>query len=148
MLRDLAVALAGSDTEVLVAVDDAVAARWSVPPGVRATGWLPLNLALPSCDLVVLHGGPGSVFTAFALGVPQLALPQTADQYENAERLVAEGAGRQLLPAERDADAVVAAAHAVLTEPLYRKHSEVIAEENEARPSPAAVVSVLERLAR
>ena len=148
MLRDLAVALAVPGTEVLVAVDDAVAARWTVPPAVRATGWLPLNLALPTCDLVVHHGGPGSVFTAFALGVPQLALPQTADQFENAERLVAAGVGRQLLPAERDPAAVLAAATAVLAEPLYRKHSDAVAEEIRTRPSPADVVPVLERLAR
>ena len=148
MLRDLAVALAVPGTEVLVAVDDAVAARWTVPPGVRATGWLPLNLALPTCDLVVHHGGPGSVFTAFALSVPQLALPQTADQFENAERLVAAGVGRQLLPAEREPAAVLAAATAVLAEPLYRKHSDAVAEEIRTRPSPADVVPVLERLAR
>ena len=116
---------------------------WELPDNVRATGWLPLNLVLPACDLVVHHGGPGSVFTALALGVPQLALPQTADQFENSERLVAVGAGRQLLPAERDPDAVVAAAADLLDDPLYRKNAEAVADENRYLPSPAEVVRVL-----
>jgi len=145
MLRDRAVALARGlgGVEVVVAVDDEVSRAWELPDNVRATGWLPLNLVLPACDLVVHHGGPGSVFTALALGVPQLALPQTADQFENSERLVAVGAGRQLLPAERDPDAVVAAAADLLDDPLYRKNAEAVADENRYLPSPAEVVRVL-----
>ena len=48
-------------------------------------------------DAVVTHGGAGTTLGALAFGVPLLVLPQGADQYANAERVVAAGAGRQLL---------------------------------------------------
>ncbi|ASW54602.1 nucleotide disphospho-sugar-binding domain-containing protein [Plantactinospora sp. KBS50] len=147
MLRDWATALTGLGVEVVVGVADEVARSWTdLPPGVRATGWLPLHLVLPGCAAVVHHGGPGSLFTALALGVPQLALPQTADQFENSDRMVAAGAGLRLLPAERTTDAVVDACRDLLAESLYRKNAESIAEENAVGPSPAEVVGVLERL--
>ncbi|MEV0001592.1 nucleotide disphospho-sugar-binding domain-containing protein [Micromonospora sp. NPDC050980] len=147
MLRDWATALTRLGAEVVVGVADEVARSWSdLPPRVRATGWLPLHLVLPSCAAVVHHGGPGSLFTALALGVPQLALPQTADQFENADRMVAAGAGLRLLPAERTTDAVVTACRDLLAESRYRKNAELIAEENAAGPGPAEVVGVLERL--
>ncbi|GAA3343138.1 DUF1205 domain-containing protein [Amorphoplanes nipponensis] len=148
MLRDFAAGLTGLGADVVIAVDDQVAAGWTdLPDGVRAAGWLPLNLVLPACDLVVHHGGPGSVFTALALGVPQLALPQTADQFENADRMVATGAGLRLLPAERGTTTVVAACEQLLADPLFGKNAAVVAEEIATAPTPAEVVGVLERLA-
>lgn len=147
MLRDFAQGLTGLGADVVIGVDDDVAASWpEMPDGVHATGWLPLNLVLPACDLVVHHGGPGSVFTALALGVPQLALPQTADQFENAERMTLAGVGTQLLPAERSTETVVEACRELLGEPLYRKKAAAVAEENAMGPAPAEVVTVLERL--
>jgi glycosyltransferase len=147
MLRDFATGLTEIGADVVIGVDAEVAAGWTdLPDGVRATGWLPLNLVLPACDLVVHHGGPGSVFTALALGVPQLALPQTADQFENAERMTDCGAGLQLLPDRRSTETVVAACREILDEPLYRKKAAAVAQENAVGPTPAEVVTVLERL--
>lgn len=148
MLRDFAIGLTGLGVDVVVGVDEQVAAGWTdLPDGVHATGWLPLNLVLPACDLVVHHGGPGSVFTALALGVPQLALPQTADQFENAERMTFAGVGLRLLPDGRNTETVVEACRELLAEPLYRKKAAAVAEENALGPSPAEVVAILERLA-
>jgi UDP:flavonoid glycosyltransferase YjiC (YdhE family) len=149
MLRDFAIGLAGLDADVVVAVDEGVAAGWTgLPDSVHAAGWLPLGQVLPACDLVVHHGGPGSAFTALALGIPQLALPQTADQFENADRITGAGLGQQILPADRNPESVTRAAGEILAEPLYRKQARVVAEENAAGPTPAEVATVLKRLAR
>jgi UDP:flavonoid glycosyltransferase YjiC (YdhE family) len=148
LLRAMVAELTGTGAEVLVAVEDEVARGWpDLPDGVRAVGWLPLALVLPACDAVVHHGGPGSVFTALTTGTPQLALPQTADQFENADRMAGAGAGARLLPAECSPAAVAAACADLVADPLYRKNTEALRAENAARPSPAEVVAVLERLA-
>lgn len=147
MLREFAAGLAGLDADVVVAVDPQVAAGWTgLPASVHAVGWLPLNLVLPACDVVVHHGGPGSAFTALALGVPQLALPQTADQFENAERMTQAGLGLRLLPDERSAGSVVRACGELLSDPRYRVRAAAVAAENAAGPAPAQLAAELECL--
>lgn len=148
MLRQQALAVAELNVEVVVAVDDAVAAEWGpMPDRVLAAGWLPLEAVLAGCDAVVHHGGPGSLFTAMTRGIPQLALPQTADQFDNSARMVEAGAGLRLLGDERPPAAVAHACRSLLTEPRFRKSAEDLARQNAERPSPAEVVGVLERLA-
>jgi UDP:flavonoid glycosyltransferase YjiC (YdhE family) len=148
MLREQALAVAELGVEVVVAVDDAVAACWEpMPETVLAAGWLPMDAVLANCDAVVHHGGPGSLFTALARGVPQLALPQTADQFDNSARLVEAGAGLRLFAHERPPAAVAQACRSLLAEPRFRKSAADLAAENAERPSPADVVGVLERLA-
>ena len=51
---------------------------------------------LPLVDAVVHHGGTGSVLGALATGLPQLILPQGADQFFNARFLTEAGAARAL----------------------------------------------------
>ena len=47
---------------------------------------------LPLVDLIVSHGGTGSVLGALANGLPQLIMPQGADQFFNAQFLTEAGA--------------------------------------------------------
>jgi UDP:flavonoid glycosyltransferase YjiC (YdhE family) len=150
LLRELMAALPEhTGAEVVVAVDDDVAARWQpLPAGVRAAGWMALGAVLPACDLVVHHGGSGSMFNAMVAGLPQLALPQTADQFDNAERLAALGAGLQVVREQQDVTELVGLCQELLTEPGYRKAARDLAAENAEQPAPGAVVDVLERLAR
>lgn len=147
-LSGLMEALTGQGLEVVVAVDEEVARRWDpLPSGVRAAGWLPLELVVPACDLVISHGGMGSVLSTAAHGVPQLALPQTADQFANAAWLDGQGAGLQLLPGEAGTDEVLAACARLLSEDRWSKAATALAERIAAQPAPAAVVPVLEGLA-
>jgi UDP:flavonoid glycosyltransferase YjiC (YdhE family)/quercetin dioxygenase-like cupin family protein len=53
------------------------------PPHVLVERYLPHALLLPRCDLVVSQGGAGILFGALAHGLPQLVLPQGADQFAN-----------------------------------------------------------------
>ena len=50
------------------------------PAHVRAERFVPQSEELPHCDLVISHGGSGSVLGALAHGLPQLLLPLGADQ--------------------------------------------------------------------
>ncbi|MYW65860.1 DUF1205 domain-containing protein [Streptomyces sp. SID8379] len=146
-LAGLMDALTGEGLEVVVAVDEAVARRWDpLPPGVRAAGWLPLELVAPACDVVISHAGMGSTLTTAVHGVPQLVLPQTADQFANAEWLVAQDAGQRLLPGESGTDDVVRAVRDLLDEPVWAKSATALAERIAAQATPAAVVPLLEQL--
>ena len=91
------------------------------PDNVLVHRYIPQGVLLPRCDAVITHGGAGTTLGALAFGVPLLLLPQGADQYANAERVVAAGAGRQLLRDELSVDAVRDSVRAVLDDASYRR---------------------------
>ena len=53
---------------------------------------------LPQASVVVSHAGSGTVLGALGLGLPQLCLPQAADQFRNTDAVVARGAGQRIGP--------------------------------------------------
>ena len=74
------------------------------------------SAVLPLVDLIVHHGGTGTVLSALEVGLPQLLLPQGADQFFNAEILTTTGAGRALPNDAQQAGAIKDAVQA-LSEP-------------------------------
>ncbi len=146
VLGELAATLPQLGAEIIVGVDEASAQRLeSLPAGVVAVGWQPLNMVLPVCDLLVHHGGPGSMLTALTSGVPQLALPLSGDQFVNAFALTRVGAGRMLPPDGNKPDAVLAECRILLDDAGYRDAARVLAAEIAAMPSPADVAELLEK---
>ena len=118
------------------------------PGNVRIESYVPQSLLFPSCDVVVCHGGSGTVLAALAHGLPLLVLPQGANQFWNAERCVALGVGRTLGPGELSPEGVHRGVRALLEEGEYRRRARQLQAEIEGMPAPAQVVPVLERLAR
>ncbi|NUT51117.1 MAG: glycosyltransferase [Saccharothrix sp.] len=115
-------------------------------PGVRIARYLPQADVLPHCDLVVSHGGSGSVMGALAHGLPTVLLPMGADQPHNAAQCVRLGVGEALDPVtatSRDVRELVAR---VLAEPGYRRAAERLRAEMVTLPEPARAVPLLERL--
>ncbi len=144
----LMTALTGLGAEVVVAVDETIAERWQpLPEGVVAAGRFPLHRALGVCDVLISHGGPGSVFSALTNGVPQLCLPQTSDQFENAELIERHGAGLRLVGDAATDEAVVEAVSRLLGEEAFRERAGAVRDEIAAMPTPAEVVAELEKLA-
>ena len=116
------------------------------PPNVHVERFIAQGLLLPYCDVVVNQGGT-AILPMLAYGLPILVLPQSANQFHNADALVAAGVGRRLLPAEVTPDAVGAAVRRLLDDPSYRESGARLAAEIEAMPGPAEGVGLLERLA-
>jgi UDP:flavonoid glycosyltransferase YjiC (YdhE family) len=80
---------------------------------------------------------------AFGHGLPQLLVPQGADNFVNAERAVGAGAARRLLPEELQPTAVAADLRLLLGDPGYRAGAERIAAQIAAMPAPAEVAAEL-----
>ncbi|RKT54736.1 glycosyltransferase [Saccharothrix australiensis] len=115
--------------------------------GVRIVRYLPQDEVLPRCDVVVSHGGSGSVIGALAHGLPVVVLPMGADQPHNAEQCVRLGVGRELDPVAATPQDVRAAVAEVLADPGYRRAAERVRAEILDLPEPARAVPLLERLA-
>lgn len=117
------------------------------PPNVRVHQYLPQGEILPSCDLVVSHGGSGTVIGALAHGVPSLLIPLGADQPHNAARCQALGVGQVLNPISTTPEIVRSTVSAMLTDPRYRRAAEAIRREIANLPGPESAIPLLEQAA-
>lgn len=148
LVRAVLTELATLDIEIVVAMGETDLGDDPLPGRVRVVGWMPLNVLLPSCAALVHHGGAGTSFTALVAGVPQLVLPQSADQPANAEAVAKRGAGLLMRPEEINPAAVRERLTRVLHEPAFGQAAAAVREEIAAMPSPAAVADRLVRLVR
>ena len=102
---------------------------------------------LPLVDLIVHHGGTGTVLAALEAGLPQLILPQGADQFLNAARLPAVGLARALPNDAQHPGAIRDAVRALLDRSAPERIAAARArDEIAALPHPAEVVPALVEL--
>ena len=64
-----------------------------VPPNVHVVESAPHGAVLPHVDLVITHGGHGTVIRALTAGIPVMVVPISRDQPDNAVRVVHHGVG-------------------------------------------------------
>jgi UDP:flavonoid glycosyltransferase YjiC (YdhE family) len=117
------------------------------PANVAAAPFVPQTLLLPLASAVVSHTGSGTMLGALAAGLPQVCLPRGADQFANAERLHATGAGIRLLPDDITPERLRAAVSSVLDDPTYADAATAMKSEIAAMPSAADVLDDLVGLA-
>lgn len=141
-LRDLDLTLL-----VTVGPDGDPDAFGSQPANVVIERYVPQTRLLPACDVVASHAGSGTVLACLGLGIPQLGLPQAADQFLNASAVTRVGAGLALAPDEVDPAAVATAVRRLLDEGSFRACAGEVAAEIAAMPSPDEVAVVVEALA-
>jgi UDP:flavonoid glycosyltransferase YjiC (YdhE family) len=67
-----------------------------VPPNAVVVPWLSYAGTMPACDLVVTHGGHGTLVRALACGCPVVVCPAAGDMAENAARADWAGVGVRL----------------------------------------------------
>ena len=116
------------------------------PSNIHVHQYIPQELLLPHCAAVVTHGGAGSTLGALAFGLPLLIVPQGADHFYNAERVVAAGAGVQLVPDRLTADSARDAVRMLLHDDTFQGAAQRIKNELEAMPDPEQAVETLEQL--
>ena len=116
------------------------------PGSVIVRQYIPQHEVLPWCAAAVIHGGSGSMLGALAHGVPLLVIPRGADQWTNAERIVAARAGLCLLREQVSADAVREQVIALLGDPAYANAAATIQAQIREMPSAAQAIVRIEEL--
>ncbi len=116
------------------------------PDNVHVERYVPQTVLLPHCDLVVNHGGSGSVIGALAYGLPLVVLPMGADQLPNAQRCVQLGVGVTLDAVRVTPRSIRDTTSALLRDAQAREAAERIRDEIASLPGPEATVPMLERL--
>ncbi len=135
------------DVLVTVGPEGDPASLGEVPDNVHVERFVAQSAVLPLIDLIVHHGGTGTVLSALEVGLPQLLLPQGADQFINAEILTAAGAARALPNDAQLPAAIGEAVQELLGDSPERQVATRLRDEIAAMPSPAEVVPALVKLA-
>jgi UDP:flavonoid glycosyltransferase YjiC (YdhE family) len=132
LYRDALDALALLPVRVLVTVGRERDPRelGPVAPNVHIARWVPQADVMPHADVIVCHGGSGTVRTALCSGVPTVVVPLFADQPYNARRVEQLGAGIGLDGVTGLSDAV----RRIFAEPSYRAAADRIAAANDRLP--------------
>ncbi|MBD0838448.1 macrolide-inactivating glycosyltransferase [Streptomyces sp. TRM68416] len=100
-----------------------------VPDNVEVRSWVPQLAILKQADLFVTHAGAGGSQEGLTTATPMIAVPQAVDQFGNADMLQAIGVARRLDTEEATAEALRAAALALVADPeVARKLKEIQAE--------------------
>jgi UDP:flavonoid glycosyltransferase YjiC (YdhE family) len=135
-LRDEPVALV-----VTVGAPNDPAALGPQPDSIVIRRYIPQAELLPHCALVVTHGGAGTVLGALAHGLPLLIVPQGADQYANADAIVAAGAGHRLGRDDTTVAAIRDSVRSLLDDPRHRQAAERVQAEIRSMPAAPQTVS-------
>jgi UDP:flavonoid glycosyltransferase YjiC (YdhE family) len=136
------------DIVVTVGSDGDPAALAPFPANTRVERFIPQAELLPRCDAVVHHGGAGTTFGALAHGLPQLVIPQGADNFTHAAMVDQAGDGLVLLPGEATPSAVRDAVRRIVAEPTYAAAARRTADEIAVMAGPAEVAEALRSYAR
>jgi UDP:flavonoid glycosyltransferase YjiC (YdhE family) len=107
----------------------------TLPSNFSHAPYLPGHAMAAHCDLMVHHGGHGSVMTGLQAGTPAVVVPTITERESNARRLVALGAGEMVLPVTNqdgektiDTNEFRATVLAVLANPAYLQAAQRVSE--------------------
>ena len=120
----------------------------SVPANAVLHPWLSYSQAMAVADLVICHGGHGTVARALAAGVPVLVSPAVGDMAENGARVAWSGAGEMLPRRLLSPGSTAVAARRVLSDPGYRARAGEISEWSAANDGAARAAVLVEKVAR
>jgi UDP:flavonoid glycosyltransferase YjiC (YdhE family) len=94
LLRTSLDALAGESVRVIATTNRRDGGPLpEAPPSARVVDWLSYSQVMAQADLVVCHGGHGTVARALGAGAPLLCCPRGGDMAENGARVDWAGAG-------------------------------------------------------
>jgi len=138
VLRQMIDGLSGVPADALLSSGPAVSADTlgALPDNVAVVDWVPQADLMPHVDVAVHHAGSGTLFAALANGVPQVLLPQGADQFANAAWVTQAGAARQILPDEITPTRIAEGIRALLGNEQAQSAARGLQQEIAGMPTP------------
>jgi UDP:flavonoid glycosyltransferase YjiC (YdhE family) len=118
-----------------------------VPGNARLVEWVSYARAMPRCDVVVCHGGHGTVARALASGCVVVAVPAAGDMNENAARIDWAGVGVRVPRRLCRPGPVRLAVQRALAEPDLRERARQMARWWQSHDPPARAADLVEDLA-
>jgi UDP:flavonoid glycosyltransferase YjiC (YdhE family) len=118
--------------------------RLEVPANARVVEWVSYARTMPRCDVVVCHGGHGTVARALASGCVVVAVPAAGDMNENAARVDWAGVGVRVPLRLCAPEPVALAVERALSEPRLRAQARSLAAWAHAHDPGARAAELIE----
>ncbi|MBM4795276.1 glycosyl transferase [Streptomyces sioyaensis] len=115
-----------------------------VPSNIEVRSWVPQLAILEQADAFVTHAGMGGSAEGLYSGVPMIAVPQGAEQFLNADRLVELGVARRLDTADATAQALRGALAELTTDPQVAARSAALRAEVRAEGGARRAADLIE----
>ncbi|MBB4795865.1 MGT family glycosyltransferase [Streptomyces nodosus] len=117
-----------------------------IPPHVEVHSWVAQRAVLAQADAFVTHAGMGGCGEGLLSGVPMIAVPQAAEQFINADRLVELGVARRIDTPDATAEALRAALLDLVTDPEVARRSARLRAEAQAEGGTARAADLVESM--
>ncbi|MFU9036354.1 MULTISPECIES: macrolide family glycosyltransferase [Streptomyces] len=115
-----------------------------VPANVEVRSWVPQLAILEQADAFVTHAGMGGSSEGLYAGVPMIAVPQGAEQFMNADRLVELGVARRIDTADATPEALRTALRELTTDPRVAARSAALRAESRAEGGARRAADLIE----
>ncbi|MFB6711874.1 MULTISPECIES: macrolide family glycosyltransferase [unclassified Streptomyces] len=117
-----------------------------IPSNVEVHSWVPQLAVLEQADAFVTHAGMGGSSEGLFTGVPMITVPQAADQFLNADRLVELGVARRIDTAEATATNLRAALTGLVTDTAVTRRSALLRAEVRGEGGTARAADLIENM--
>ncbi|MEV0787419.1 macrolide family glycosyltransferase [Streptomyces sp. NPDC050423] len=117
-----------------------------IPSNVEVHSWVPQLAILEQADAFVTHAGMGGSSEGLFTGVPMIAVPQGAEQFMNADRLVELGVARRIDTDDATAQALRTALAELVDDPAVARRSALLRAEARAEGGTARAADLVEEL--
>jgi UDP:flavonoid glycosyltransferase YjiC (YdhE family) len=119
-----------------------------VPGNAKVVEWMLYSQAMEIADVVICHGGHGTVARALAAGKPLLVCPAVGDMGENAARVVWSGTGLSIPRRVMSRQAIRLATRELIADRRFTERAKEIAAWSELNDGAAAAADLVEDAAR
>lgn len=119
-----------------------------LPEGTRHFDFAPFRWLLPQCEMLIHHGGVGSMSQAMLAGIPQIIMPMAFDQVDNAYRVEKLGIGRAIERERFTAPNLASTIQTLLSNPATDERAKTIAAQISQSAGLATAADEIERLWR
>ncbi|MFG3529738.1 macrolide family glycosyltransferase [Streptomyces sp. NPDC047917] len=117
-----------------------------IPSNVEVHSWVPQLAILGQADAFVTHAGMGGSSEGLFTGVPMIAVPQAADQFNNADRLVELGVARRIDTEQATAEALRTALTELVADPEVARRSALLRAGARAEGGTPRAADLIEEL--
>jgi UDP:flavonoid glycosyltransferase YjiC (YdhE family) len=119
-----------------------------VPGNAVLVDWMPYKQVMPAADVVICHGGHGTVARALSFGTSLLVCPAVGDMAENAARVAWSGTGLSLPRRLLSRRGIRMASRRLLGEDGFRARAAELAEWAEENDGSAMAADLVEDAAK
>ncbi|MFE1772638.1 macrolide family glycosyltransferase [Streptomyces sp. NPDC059008] len=116
----------------------------ALPANIEVRSWVPQLAVLEQADAFVTHAGMGGSGEGLYTGVPMIAVPQGAEQFINADRLVELGVARRIDTADATAEALRTALVELTADPAVAARSAELRAEVRAQGGARRAADLIE----